>query len=98
MWTRTLNKVQCTFPKTPRKKSSQGKSLLSKMEHTSRFRESAAVHSVQMDLASFSDEPSGSEEDPAVARTVETLTVFGSDGPKSVQEKEARSSGGNPSR
>jgi hypothetical protein len=98
MWTRTLDKIRRTRLKARRKTSSQGKSLLSEKEHTFGSRESAAVHSVQTDLASFSDEPSGSDKNPAVVRTVETLTVFGSDDPTSVQEKEAKSSGGIPSR
>jgi len=80
------------------KKSSKGKSLLSRKELTSGSGESAAVHSVQSDLASFSNETGESDDDPAVVRTVETLTVIGSDDPISVQEKEARSSGGIPSR
>ncbi|MHA1138312.1 MAG: hypothetical protein ACTSSE_17670 [Candidatus Thorarchaeota archaeon] len=77
---------------------SKGKSLLSKKESTSGSGESAAVHFVQSDLTSFSDESGKSDDDPAVVRTVETLTVAGSDVPVSRQEKEARSSGGIPSR
>jgi len=38
-----------------------------------------------------------SDDDPAVERTVETLTVAGSDELGLRQEKEARSSGGIPS-
>ncbi|MHA1287938.1 MAG: hypothetical protein ACTSPB_11105 [Candidatus Thorarchaeota archaeon] len=60
--------------------------------------ESAAVHFVQSDLVSFSDEAGESDNDPAVVRTVETLAVVGSDTPTSIQKKEARSSGGIPSR
>jgi len=37
------------------------------------------------------------DNDPAVERTVETLTVAGSDTPAIRQEKEARSVGGMPS-
>ncbi|MHA1634382.1 MAG: hypothetical protein ACTSW8_10025 [Candidatus Thorarchaeota archaeon] len=77
---------------------SKGKSLLSKKESTSGSGESATVHFVQSDLTSFSDESGKSDDDPAVVRTVETLTVAGSDVPVSRQEKEARSSGGIPSR
>jgi transposase len=79
------------------KRSSGGKSLLSKKERASGSGGSAAVHSVQMDLTSFSDGTGESDDDPAVARTMENLSVVGSDGPTSVQEKEARSSGGIPS-
>jgi len=72
--------------------------LLSKKEQTSGSGESAAVHFVQLDLACFSDESGKSDNDPAVVRTVETLSVAGSDAPAVQQEKEARSSGGIPSR
>ncbi|MHA1971238.1 MAG: hypothetical protein ACTSXE_05255 [Candidatus Thorarchaeota archaeon] len=64
---------------------------------TSRSGESAAVHFVQSDLTSFSDGISESDNDPAVVRTVETLSVAGSDAPAIKQEKEARTSGGIPS-
>jgi hypothetical protein len=47
-----------------------------------------------MSLLSFSDETGMGDNDPAVVRTVETLSVAGSDGPASAQEKEARSGGG----
>ena len=97
MWTRALDKVQRARPKA-RRKSSRGKSLLSKKEPSSISGESAAVHIVQSDLVSFSDDAERSDDDPAVVNTVETLTVAGSDNPASVQEKEARSVGGIPSR
>ena len=85
--------------KAQRKKpSSKGKSLLSEKEPSSGSGESAAVHFVQSDLVSFSDEAGESDNDPAVVRTVETLSVAGSDVPVLKQEKEARSSGGIPSR
>ena len=98
LWTRTLDRVQRTRPKAQRKKSSRGKSLLSKRESTSGSGESAAVHFVQTDLFSFGDGTKASDNDPAVVRTVETLSVVGSDVPTQTQEKEARSSGGIPSR
>ncbi len=79
-------------------RSSGGKSLLSKKEQASSSGESAAVHFVQLDLASFSDETGESDNDPAVVRTMEMLSVVGSDEPTLGQEKEARSSGGIPSR
>jgi hypothetical protein len=80
------------------RKYSRGKSLLSTKELTSGSGESAAVHYVQSDLAKFSDESDESDDDPAVVRTVETLSVVGSDVSTSTQEKEVRSSGGIPSR
>jgi hypothetical protein len=98
LWTRTLDKDRRARPKAQKKKSSsQGKSLLSKKEPTSGSGESAAVHFVQSDLASFSDGTSKSDNDPAVVRTVEKLSVAGSDVSVVRQEKEARSSGGIPS-
>ena len=97
MWTRTLDKARRARLKA-RRKSSRGKSLLSKKESTSGSGESAAVHFVQTDLASFSNETIESDNDPAVARTVETLSVAGSETPASVQENEAWPSGGIPSR
>jgi hypothetical protein len=98
MWTRAVVRGTTNRrapPKAQKKKpSSKGKSLLSIKEPSSGSGESAAVHFVQSDLASFSDESRKSENDPAVASTVEILSVAGSDVPVSAQEKEARSSGG----
>jgi transposase len=98
MWTRALDRARRAPLKARKKKHSQGKSLLSKKGPASGLGESAAVHSVQSDLLSFGDEAGKSDYDPAVVRTVENLSVAGSDVPASVQEKEARSSGGIPSR
>jgi hypothetical protein len=98
-WVSAVNAVRSTRLKARKKKpSSQGKSLLSEKESSSGSGESAAVHFVQVDLASFSDEAGKSDNDPAVVRTVETLSVTGSDVLVPKQEKEARSSGGIPSR
>ena len=80
------------------KKSSKGKSLLSKKEHSSSSGESAAVRFAQTSLLSFGDKSKMSDNDPAVVRTVETLSVAGSDALALKQKKEARSSGGIPSR
>ena len=99
MWTRALDKARRARLKARKKKpSSKGKSLLSKKEHTSGSGESAAVHFVQSDLVSFSDGTIKSDNDPAVVKTVETLSVSGSDAPVLKQEKEVRSIGGIPSR
>ncbi len=102
MWTRSVVRGTTNRRarlKTQKKKpSSEGKSSLSKKEPTSGSGESAAVHFVQSDLASFSDGISESDNDPAVVRTVETLSVAVSDVPAFKQEKEARSSEGIPSR
>jgi len=95
MWTRAV--VRRTTNRRARLKA-LGKSLLSKKEQSSGSGESAAVHFVQSDLTSFGDGISESDNDPAVVRTVENLSVAGSDAPVSRQEKEARSSGGIPSR
>ncbi len=96
LWTRAVVPRTTNRRARPKalKKSSKGKSLLSKMESTSCSGESAAVHFVQSDLASFSDVTGESDNDPAVESTVETLSVTGSDVLVSKQEKEARSSGG----
>ncbi|MHA1970603.1 MAG: hypothetical protein ACTSXE_02015 [Candidatus Thorarchaeota archaeon] len=80
-----------------KKSSSKGKSSLSEKEPASGSGESAAVHIVQPDLVSFSDGTGESDNDPAVVRTMETLSVAGSDAPVFKQEKEARTSGGIPS-
>ncbi len=98
MWTRALDRARRARLKARRRKSSRGKSLLSKKEPASGPGESAAVHFAQSSLASFSDGTGESDDDPAVVRTVETLSVVGNDAPTPTQEKEARSSGGIPSR
>ena len=101
MWTRSVvprtTNRRARLKARKKKSSSKGKSLLSKKELTSSSGESAAVHFVQSDLASFSDGDGKSDNDPAVEKTVETLTVVGCDVPTSAQEKEARTSGGIPS-
>ena len=98
-WASAMYTVRSARLKARKKKSSsKGKSLLSVREPTSGSGESAAVHFVQSDLASFSDETGESDNDPAVVKTVEMLSVVGSDAPALKQEKEARSSGGIPSR
>jgi hypothetical protein len=96
-WASTVDTVRSVRLKAHRKsskKSSKGKSLLSKKEPSSGSGESAAVHFVQSDLVCFSDGTGESDNDLAVVRTVEILSVVGSDAPTSAQEKEARSSGG----
>ena len=101
LWTRAVVRgttKQRARLKARQKKPSQGKSLLSEREQSSGSGESAAVHFVQSDLASFSDDTGGSEYDPAVVKTVDALSVVGIDVPTSSQEKEARSSGGISSR
>jgi len=97
MWTRTVvprTTNRRARPKARRKKPSHGKSLLSAKESTSGSGEFAAVHFVQSDLSDFGDKIEMSDDDPAVIRTVETLAVADSDVSASLQEKEARSSGG----
>ncbi len=95
-WTRILYKVQSVRPKA-RRKSSRGMSLLSKKGLISDSGESAAVHFVESNLVSFSDETGEGDNDPAVVRTVENLSVAGNDAPVKEQEKETRSEGGIPS-
>ncbi len=100
LWTRVLERARRARPKANKKnskKSSEGKSLLSEKEFASSSGESAAVHNTQTSLLSFSDDAGRCDDDPAVVRTVETLSVARSDDPALVQEKEARSGGGIPS-
>ncbi|MDF1539080.1 MAG: hypothetical protein P1Q69_09260 [Candidatus Thorarchaeota archaeon] len=80
------------------KRLSRGKSLLSKKEPTLGSGESAAVHHTRSSLSDFGDKVKMGDNDPAVERTVETLSVVGSDEPAQRQEKEAGSVGGIPSR
>ncbi len=102
MWTRSVvrgtTNRRARLKARKKKSSSRGKSLLSEKRLASSSGESAAVHFVQSDLACFSDEARECDNDLAVARTVETLSVAGSDAPVIKQEKEARTSGGIPSR
>ena len=83
---------------SPKESYSNGKSSLSKKRDLSISGESAAVHYVQTDILNSGDEIESSDNDPAVVRTVETLSVAGSDNPVEVQEEEARTVGGTPSR
>ena len=94
-WNRALDMNQSSRPKAQRK-SSKGKSSLSKKELISDSGESAAVHHAQKSIPSFSDDAGNGDDDPVVVKTVENLSVAGCDDPASVQEKEARSSGGIP--
>ncbi|MBN2229862.1 MAG: transposase [Candidatus Thorarchaeota archaeon] len=98
LWTRVLSKTQSPRLKAQKKEPSQGKSLLSEKELTSGSGESAAVHYAQTSLLSFGDKSGKSDDDPTVVRTMEALSVSGGDVPELQQEKEARSSGGIPSR
>ncbi len=94
-WASAVQRVRSARLKARRKKpSSKGKSSLPTRDHTSSFGESAAVHYVQLDLFSFGDETKVSDNDPAVVRAVERLSVAGSDVPATRQEKEARTVGG----
>jgi IS605 OrfB family transposase len=78
--------------------SSQRRSLLPSKGHVSDLGESAAVHHAQTSLLSFGDESGMSDEDPAVVRDAETLSVTGDDTSRTRQEKEARTAGGMPFR
>ncbi len=98
LWTRALDRVRRARPKARRKKPSRGKSLFSKKRTSSGSGESAAVHHAQTSLTSFSDDAGVGDDDPAVGRTVETLSVAESDDSAKRQEKEVRSVGGIPSR
>ena len=84
--------------KARKKFSSEEKSLLPMTSHVSDSGESAAVHHAQSSLLDFSDEVRMGDNDPAVERDAEALTVAGDDTHRIRQEKEARTVGGIPSR
>ena len=102
LWTRSVvrgtTNRRARLKARKKKPSSKGKSLLSNKEPASGSGESAAVHFTQSSLLSFGDKVMMSDNDPAVVRTVETLSVVGCDALTLKQEKEARTSGGIPSR
>ncbi len=91
LWNRALSRVRHPRLKAQGEDTPLEKSLLSTSDHSSGSGESAAVHFVQTNLLSFSDEAGSSDHDHAVERTVETLSVAGNNDPASGQEKEARS-------
>jgi transposase len=98
-WTRAVDAARSAQPKARRKKSSsKGRSLLSTEGSPSASGESAAVHHAQTSLADFGDGASGGDHEPAVVRTVESLTVAECDTSTHTQEEEARTVGGIPSR
>ncbi|MHA1638032.1 MAG: hypothetical protein ACTSUB_08460 [Candidatus Thorarchaeota archaeon] len=96
--TRRVAKRSSQLNARGKKSFSQRKSLLSKKGIPSGSGESAAVHFAQSSLSDFGDKVEMSDNDPAVARTVETLSVAGSDTPALVQEEETRTVRGIPSR
>ncbi len=96
--TRRVAKRSSQLNARGKKSSSRRKSLLSKKGILSDSGESAAVHFAQSSLLNFGDGTKVSDNDSAVGRTVETLSVARSDTPAVVQEEEARTVGGIPSR
>ena len=85
--------------KTSRKtRSSRRKHTLSFKDHVSDFGESAAFHSAQTSLLDFGDVVKERNQDHAVVKDAETLSVTGNDTPRKRQEKEARTVGGIPPR
>jgi hypothetical protein len=72
--------------------------LLSSKGQVSSLGESADVHHAQSSLLDFSDKVQKSNNDPAVEKDAETLTIAGEDTTRVQQEKEARTIGGIPSR
>ena len=98
-WVNAVSRSPRSLPKARGKtSSSRGRSLLSSKGPVLGLGESAAVHHAQTSLLSLGDEAEMSDKDPAVARTVESLSVAGSDTPVVKQEKEAMTVGGIPSR
>jgi hypothetical protein len=78
--------------------SSRRRSLLSSKGRVSGLGESAAFHSAQTSLLDFGDGFKESDQDCAVVKDAETLSVAGSDTTRAQQEKKARTVGGIPSR
>jgi len=92
-WASAVNAARSKRPKTSRSQSKR-KSLLSSKDQVSGLGESAAVHQAQTSLLDLGDEAEKGDDDPAVVRTVESLSAVGNDTPMSRQENEARSDGG----
>ena len=80
-------------PKAARTSKSKQKSKLSSKDDVSHLGESAVVHHAQMSLLDFGNKVKMGDNDPTVARTVEKLSVSGTDTSGIQQEKEARSVG-----
>ncbi len=98
-WNHAVNRAKIQEPKA-QGKSSRGKSFLSNRDSTATSSpgETAAVRFIQTDLLSNGgDIIESGDNDPAVGKTVERLSVAGSDVPASAQEKETGSVGGIPS-
>lgn len=86
-------------PKAVRKtRSSKRKSSLSLNDRASGRGESAVIRYAQSSLLDSGNVVQESDDDHAAARTVEKLSVAGSDAPANTQEKEARTNGGIVSR
>jgi hypothetical protein len=92
-WASAVNAARSKRPKSSRSQSKR-KSLLSSEDQVSGPGESAAVHQAQTSLLDLGDEAEKGDDDPAVVRTVESLSAVGTDTPMSRQENEARSDGG----
>lgn len=97
-WADSAQAGKSLLLKTRGKSSSRRKSLLSSKGQVSDPRESAVVHQVQKDILGFSDEAGIGDNDQAVEKAVETLSVVGNDTPTEIQEKEVRTVGGISSR
>lgn len=97
-WADAVKAAKHSRPKTRKMFPSRGKSLLSTKGLASGPGESAAIHYAQTSLLDFNDGVKMSDDDPAVERTVEMLSIAESDASALEQEKEARSSGGITSR
>jgi len=97
-WANAVSRSQRSLPKTRGKVSSQRMSLLSMKSGVSHSGESAAIRFAQSSLSGFGDEVRESDNDPAVVRTVENLSIAGPDTPTLRQKEETKSAGGIPSR
>ena len=90
--------MRSSQPKARRKSASKGRSVLSTKGTASAPGESAAVHHAQTSLIDCGDRVNGGDHEPAVVRTVESLTVVEGDASAHAQEEETRTVGGIPSR
>ena len=73
-WANAVSRSTRSLPKAQGKVSSQGRSLLSMRSGVSHSGESAAVHHAHTNLLSLSGESGMGDNDPALERTVKTLS------------------------
>lgn len=91
---RWLSPERAPAPKAARKtRSSKQKSSLSKRDKALDHRESAVIRSTQTSILDFGDDVKNSDNDLAVVRAVEDLSVAESNASALLQEKETKTKG-----